>query len=957
VPRPLLPSLALLSAFLSPAPALAQRAGGSTGHLEAAPSIAPLRAEIAAGYGAPPAARRAAWERFLRASGSSSWQALWDRDTSSPVRVFGAGVPAPGAVGDPARAEAYARAFIHEHLALLAPGVSPDHLRLAADDLDAGLRTVAFEQLAPVEGAGLVPVLRGQLSVRFKNDRLFVFASETFPAARLPAPAISPSDAEHAAATWIAETHATAALHAAPELYALPLVRPGRVELRAAFRVVLDARSPRARWAVYVDARSGEALAREELLRFDQATVSFDAPLRAPQLGRGAFPARRLDLQIDGAPLSTDDNGAFSWTSTGTPAQVALDARGPLVNVMSQGGGNATVTQSASDGAELLWSLASDEFGDAQLSAFIHASIIKAHARTIAPTMTFLDWQLTVRPNEDDPQGCNAFWDGSALNFFRQNGLCNNSARVADVVYHEFGHAFHQHSIITGAGMLDPSLGEAAGDTMAASYTHDPLLGPGFYLAGNLPLRELDQGARWPDDIREDPHETGLIWGGAMWDLRVYLTQDLGPAQGHATADQLYYQALRRASNIPSTYAEILAADDDDGDLSNGTPHVCAINRAFLAHGLCPVLNEAGLVLEHEPLTVLPPGGGLHPLLVTSKILYPQCSGSPPIDGVTVSYHLLGGGPAVDPLTPQGSSWVGALPAMADGAALRYTITASVGGSQWELPRNPADDEYRTFVGETIPLHCNDFETQIDGWTFGDAKGGSGDFSWGPPHGLSSDPATAFSGQKVIGNRLTGDGAYKGGRAVFADSPVIDLSGEEHVRLQYRRWLNVEDGYYDQANVYVNGVPVWQNASTGESNGTLDHRDGEWRFEDLDLGSFVGRGATTAQVRFELASDATRQLGGWNIDDFCIVAWHPAAPPADGGADGGPHAGAPEPGGCACALAGGAEGGPVPRSALAIAAIAALLARTITAPRSPRSWSRRRRTRSPRSSRSRPRTR
>ena len=79
-----------------------------------------------------------------------------------------------------------------------------------------------------------------------------------------------------------------------------------------------------------------------------------------------------------------------------------------------------------------------------------------------------------------------------------------------------------------------------------------------------------------------------IIWGGAMWDLRLNLTQDLGADQGNAVTDQLYYQALRRSSSIPTTYAEILAADDDDGDLGNGTPHVCAINRAFLKHGLAP---------------------------------------------------------------------------------------------------------------------------------------------------------------------------------------------------------------------------------------------------------------------------------------------------------------------------------------------------------------------------------
>src|SRR3954468_15129260 len=131
---------------------------------------------------------------------------------------------------------------------------------------------------------------------------------------------------------------------------------------------------------------------------------------------------------------------------------------------------------------------------------------------------------------------------------------------------------------------------------MSTSMTHDHRLAPGFYLQGEGTLRDVAAGRRWPEDISWDPHETGLIWAGAMWDLRTSLVKDLGEDAGHALTDQLYYQALRRSSSIPATYAEVLAADDDDGDLQNGTPHICAINRAFVAHGLSSVLDEAGRV-------------------------------------------------------------------------------------------------------------------------------------------------------------------------------------------------------------------------------------------------------------------------------------------------------------------------------------------------------------------------
>lgn len=941
-------SLALGLGF-GPGSALAQRApaGVSSGGLAAALSIAPLRVEPAVSYGAPPPARRAAWDRFVRASPSpSSWQALWDRDTLAPLRIFGAGFPAPGTVASPQAAEAHARAFLDAHRDLLAPGTAPAsatasaELRLVANDLDGRLRTVAFEQLAPVEGLGLVPVIGGRVSFRYQSDRLFVLASEILPSPRFPAARVTPSSAARAASAWIAETHPVASLREGPALVVLPLVGSGRSEMRAVYRVVYDAAAPLARWAVYVDAASGVPVAREQLLRFDQATVLFDVPTRAPQLGRSPFPAPALDLQVDGAPVDTDTGGLFAWTSKGMPAQVTFGALGPLIRVTNQAGSGATTTRNATDGAQLPWSLASDEFGDAQLSAFIHGSKIQAHARTIAPSMAFLATQLDIHPNVADPNGCNAFWDGSQLNFFQQNAMCNNSARVADVVYHEFGHGFHQNAVIAGVGALDPSLGEAGADTMAVSYTLDSSMAPGFYLNNAMPLRQLANKARWPDNISGDPHETGLIWGGAMWDLRLALTQELGPEQGNAVTNQLYYQALRRSSTIPTTYAEILAADDDDGNLANGTPHICSIDRAFLEHGLAPLLNEAGLLLEHTPLAVVPPGKGPYPLQVASKVLYPQCTGAKGVDSISLGFHELGGGPGTGTLTAQGTqgtqgtqatSWVGSLPAVPDGTSLRYSILASVDGKLTTLPANPADGEYRVFVGDTVPVYCNDFESQIDGWTFSGGKSDKGDFEWGVPQGKSGDPVTAFSGTRVIGDRLGGTGAYDAGHTSAATSPVIDVGAEKHVRLQVRRWLTVQDSAYDQATLYVNGQQLWQNAGSGSSS-MLDHVDQEWRFEDIDVSSFMAPGTSTVQVRFELTSDKTVQRGGWNLDDFCIVAWHPAPPPASTSASsssGGASAGPTGPGlvthsGCACASPGRAADGE-PRAPFALTALLALV--------------------------------
>src|SRR4051812_31416577 len=68
-----------------------------------------------------PAAARAGFDSLAAAG----WQAVWDRDTGVPARTWGGFVAAPGAVNDPAIAEAAARRFLASHLELLAPGAQP----------------------------------------------------------------------------------------------------------------------------------------------------------------------------------------------------------------------------------------------------------------------------------------------------------------------------------------------------------------------------------------------------------------------------------------------------------------------------------------------------------------------------------------------------------------------------------------------------------------------------------------------------------------------------------------------------------------------------------------------------------------------------------------------------------------------------------------------------------------
>ncbi len=163
------------------------------------PGEVALRVEPSVAYRAASPARAAAWSRLLTDTGDARWHALWDEDTGAPLRVYGGFDRAPGAIASASVAEAHARAFLARHLDLIAPSVSADAFVLVADDLHGGMRTLGFAQQARVAGAGFVRVVGAQVSFRYKNDRLFVLASEAAPASTWDAPCIKPAAAAIAA--------------------------------------------------------------------------------------------------------------------------------------------------------------------------------------------------------------------------------------------------------------------------------------------------------------------------------------------------------------------------------------------------------------------------------------------------------------------------------------------------------------------------------------------------------------------------------------------------------------------------------------------------------------------------------------------------------------------------------------------------------------------------------------
>ncbi len=840
-------------------------------------------------YGTAPRQMSRAWRAF-QADAGGQWRASWDDATLVPNRIWGSGIDAPLSNADPAAAERFARAMMTRHIDLLAPGSTAGDFELVSNRQQNGLRIVGFLQ----HKAGL-RVIGGQLSFRFKNNRLVMLSSQALPHVStphlsMPAGSLSPAAARQLAQTWIAKdgaTQLTAKKLEGPVI--LPLVAHGRVlAYRTALRVRIESRSPAGQWWVYLDANTGERVAREQTLRFAEAEIHYNAPERYPLSDRKDYPAREAKLKLGGNNITTTTTGTFDIPD-GETLPLNTGVEGSRVKVDNKKGSEAAQTFDMTGGDLAVWKVSDNEQLDSQLSAFVHTQIAQQHALAISPNMSFAKAQLRVNVNIDDE--CNAFYNGQSINFFSSSKNCANTGRLADVVYHEFGHGFHHHSAEPGAGELDKATGEGVADYFSSSLTNDPGMGRGFFHSSK-PLRHIDPDNFehvWPEHIHSDPHQTGLIIAGALWDLRKLLIEKYGDEQGSSLSNTLYADALRGTTDIPSMYPEMLVADDDDGDLTNGTPHVCEINRAFGMHGLRAITVTSDTP-DIEPPRIENGADGGHDVQIHIDGLFEQCPDDA-IDIARIEWRLRRNPNQISAITMQGGpiDYQGVIPQQDEGEVVLYKVNLEIkGGSTMFFPNNRADTMYQFFVGEVVPLYCTDFENDplLEGWTHQLVKGeqneGADDWQWDVPmgNGQNGDPPAAYSGERVLGNDLghgNFNGLYQGNKTNVALSPMIDTSGYSNIRLQYRRWLNVEDGFFDQARIYANGVPMWTNfASNSEHDAKVHHRDREWRFQDIDLSKAIVD--DQVQVIFEIASDQGFNLGGWTIDDFCVVAYEGSFP-------------------------------------------------------------------------------
>jgi hypothetical protein len=589
--------------------------------------------------------------------------------------------------------EPLAREFISANAALLAPPTGVLELdRETSGPRDGGrLFSLYFRWTI-----GGVPVETARVFLRLNSGNLTQFGAPLVGDTLLdPTPSLSREEAVERLLAWSGDAE-TARLEGDPDLRIQPEDGPSRLDYRLVWVVRYRLPNGVETWEGRVDAHTGEV-------------VSFRDVNAYGRVRGGIFPRTVVDpeqpapmplARVEGETAAVSDRAGFFSYSGGTVGS-GLDGQFFRTNCEDGCSNPPQAKAAASVGIGWLdFGLGgTDQTGNgrstrAERTAFYHANQV----RRVAKKWLSIGWlDSTVGINVNIANTCNAFWDGTA-NFYRSGGGCNNTGEIADVVYHEWGHGLDGN---TRSG--DGATGEGTADVVSTHMTHDARIGPYFKTNGD-PVRDLDKNrtskglltrsnvnSKCPPGsgpLGAEVHCEGEIYGQTSWDLSTALVSKHGHHTGWRTSERIFFSSLPDAgSYLPDRpfpiYDAYVQADDDNGNLADGTPNGAEIFAAFNTHEI------AGAPVGSSPPCARPP----QPTLVATPLcgaVQLDWSPVPGVDHYTVfRAEILADGPFF-PLADVGSGTTRFTDTeVAPGTDYHYVVMAVAAGGCESRIENP----------------------------------------------------------------------------------------------------------------------------------------------------------------------------------------------------------------------------------------------------------------------------
>ncbi|MBM3316914.1 MAG: T9SS type A sorting domain-containing protein [Candidatus Eisenbacteria bacterium] len=820
-------------------------------------------------------------QRDLPATGSlgarygGTWRVYsWNPQTDTPAHLYGSGAQVAGPLTDGAQAEAAARHIVSTHPEVF--GADPANLRFASAPTGMGKRTVHLQQTHH----GIDVWLGGVYLTFLESGRLFVMGSTYYAdIAVSPVPSLSAPQAERLAAGDLPFDPSTDSIEPGSRLLVLPVALSAtEVEHRLVWRVRVHTEEPHGIWVTHVDAHSGEIVWRYNDVHFVNFTG--DATIGRQEAtycnGEQVETCRYLRVQVSGVGSATTDiDGNWTVAYGGTdPRTVTSDLYGPYVDVNNYNGADAAFSGTATPGTPFTVAWSDANARQDERDVFDAVNDIHVFFLEFAPSFSYINQRITAYVNRSDGY-CpgNAWWNGT-INFCAAGGSYANTGEIQGVVHHEYGHGI-QDAILGWQG--GEGLGEGNSDIMANLITQESIIGRGFY-QGNCTsgIRNSLNSLIYPDDVIGQPiHSAGRVIAGFHWDFMVSLQGQYGAEQGAILAGERWHfgRVLQHPTTQPAQVLATFIADDDDGNLENGTPHYAYLAQAAENHNYDYPEITVGVIITHTPLGSTEDEGPRAALATIYSTV-----GAIDEEQVFLRYRVNGGAFQQLELIPTGGAdeYQATIPGQAQPAEIEYYLFAAdeLGNSKTHPPTAPAAlhpysvawkvDAYEAESGWTVNLAgTDDATTGI--WVREDPVGTIAQ----PEDDHTPPPGTHCW---VTGNAAPGqpDGTndIDGGKTTVY-SPVYDLTGAVGAIAKYWRWYSNNMGNSPNADTWVtqvrNNGGAWVDIERNQTD------QNQWAFRQADLEALFGANLGQVQFKFEASDLGAGSLVEAALDDFELL--------------------------------------------------------------------------------------
>ena len=839
------------------------------------------------------------WKAFQGAN--SKWTSLFNERTGMPTKAFGNPIEAIGST-DTERATS----FLNE----MNQSFSAGTILLSARP---EIKTSKFTNVVFDQTFNGMKVLFSKASVKLVNGKVVQFAFGVHPDIQLEdKPVVGLQQARLAALQGITST--IEIIRSTGEISILPVPKASSFEYRKIYIVTVSTRNSQnvpQRYLTYIDAITGKILMRKNLVCHAEGgpkktggeelvvdvQVNGDVHMTNPYGVVTNEGLNNIYVTVSGTDYTSDINGSGTLpVNAGTNAIVRLEGPWSTVNT------NGTIPQK---NVTLQAGLNIIDMNTAanvrELSAYKSVNRIHDHCKSWMPTFTGMDFQLPT--NIDLTSGdCNAFYDGSSINFYAIGNGCNATSLLSDVVFHEYGHGINDNYYQSQSSFFfNGAVGEGYADYWGISLGNSPVVGVGFYTDNEDGIRRYDTERKvYPQDLVGEVHADGEIIMGAWYDTHLLMGGDWNATMPLFVEAYAGLQAETADGNEGEAYTDILLdvllADDNDGDITNGTPNGNAIVQGFYLHGIT-LISPA--IINHTPQAFASP---IVPITLTADLdlFFPYTQY---LSDVNCHYQVNNAPWQTVAMTDASGSFETTFDGFNPGTILKYYFTANdvngsvgtvnpVGSHQALFPTLP----HITLIGvNEVGRHDCDNNEDWGTWQTGVAGDNATTGIWLleipiPSTTVDVAPGTIvqtgdqvtpageycfFTGNGTIGGGI-GENDVDAGRTTL-QSTTIDLSSFTNPVISYYRWYtNSPPG---GANP---GADYWQVRMSNNNGSTWTYventktSDMRWRRNAFHVSDYM---TPTAQMKLQfIASDSLRPTVNLNggslvegaLDDFIV---------------------------------------------------------------------------------------